>query len=190
MYTYRITGHFGNYGSSAAAFVDREDPFFSRRMYSFAISTNYRHRKGHRFMRRLTERINPLVASLEMYPWRGPAEPIRIRNAHRFIPYYTDLGRRAANKVSRKVTGRLIFPGKPEDSRAHSAASSLLQYARESHSGGLRLSELRTGSLYESTRLKHFLESAEHPTFRGSTLLGRFLTAELALDLADSDLGD
>src|SRR5918911_3041061 len=55
MYAYRITGHFGNYGSSAAAFVDREDPFFSRRMYSFAISTNYRHRKGHRFMRRLTE---------------------------------------------------------------------------------------------------------------------------------------
>jgi hypothetical protein len=178
LYAYKSTGHFGAYRSSDDGLLQAELPFYYRPVFEAAFSTDFRHRNGHRLMRAMTARLDPRVAALQTTRG-GPAEPVRVTNAHRYWPYYAGLARRAVTKVSEKLTGRpLLLPveGFPWAADAHRNVLVGL-------GGGalLRPEQLVSADLYRPDALAQLLQASTQPGFTQSALLGRILTVELAL---------
>jgi hypothetical protein len=188
MYAYKGTGHVGLHGPAFGAFVSRQLPFFFKPIFTAAISTNWRYRNGHALMRHMIERLSPRVAAIPT-TWGGPAEPIRVQNMHRFLPYYADIGRRAANKLSEKAFGRGWF-ARPEavDSRTVAARRALLEYVSGDKTMPPKYSNMRSAPLFNPKQLDEFLLQALEPCFPDTALFGRVLTVELALRATDSTL--
>lgn len=186
MYAYKMTGHFGAYLSAAGAFVQAQLPFYFRPVFSAAFSTNYRHRNNHRLMRHMIVSLDARIAALETASG-GPAEPWRVSNIHRFLPYYARTGRRAANKLTQKALGRPLFPSaKPRAARIDAARRAVLGRIRED--GGLDHATMRSAALYDRRALDELLARAARPDFGNERLLGRILTIELTLRAADAAL--
>jgi asparagine synthetase B (glutamine-hydrolysing) len=180
MFLYKMTGHFGIYRSADAAFIQAEVPLYSKQMYTTAISLNYRHRRNHRLVRHMIWRLDPRAAAIETDSG-GPAEPWRLTNLHRFVPYYAQLGRKAVNKVGQKFLGRrLVAPLEsgnwwcpPEARRA--MLSSL------GGNGPLSHATMRSAALFDGASLGDFLARAREDDFDDASLLGRILAVEVGL---------
>jgi hypothetical protein len=183
MDTYQSTGGFGIQGSAAAVFLDRILPFYSKALFVSAISADYRQRRFHRLMRRMTHRLSPAVAAVEARPWGGPVAPVTFRNAHRFIPYYLDIAKRGSKKLGVPIGRR-----PPVDARTVEAREALLSHAEEVCGGRLRAGDFRSAPLFRREALENLLQEARSPAFSNDRLLGRVLTVELALRAADSAL--
>lgn len=104
--------------------------------------------------------------------------PGRLTNLHRFAPYYTQLARRAANKVGERLMGRAPWP--IVGSRPPWVEEGTRLYVV---SLGLTPSSMLTGNLYDRLALESLLKGVE----RGGPVtdeVGRIVTVELAVRLA------
>lgn len=173
---YKNTGHAGAYSSADGHYLTARLPCYLKPIFTTAFSTSHRFRNHHRLMRAIIGRLNPAVARIATDSG-GPAEPWRWTNLHRFLPYYAQLARRAANKASEGLIGRALWP----------IAGSRPQWVEEGtrrYVASLELtpSSMLSGSLYDRRSLESLLESVH----RGGSItdeLGRILTVELALRL-------
>jgi hypothetical protein len=186
LYAYKMTGHFGAYRSADGVALDAILPFYLKPVFTAAFSTNYRYRDAHRLMRHMINRLDPRIAALPTSAG-GPAQPRRAANIHRFLPYYGDLGIRAARKVSQRTLGRAVLPQRsPTRYFGHPERRAVLRQL-----GGerpLTHEHMRSSSLYKRDELDAFFQRAQSANFSDSTLLGRILTVELALRAAGATL--
>lgn len=184
LHAYRTTGHLGAFRSAAAAFLDAELPFYYKRVYDTAISTNYRYRNNHGLMRHMIDALDPRIAA---FPTSigGPAQPQRIRNLHRFWPYYRHYGRKAITKVGQRLFGRalLLPPPVPDTLRARARRAII-----DSFDDGqpLRHRTMRCAALFRADVVDDLLARAGDPNFEDTNMLGRILTAEMAMRLVDA----
>jgi hypothetical protein len=180
LYAYKVTGHFGTYRSADSAFLHAELPFYFRPIFTAAFSTSQRHRDNHRLMRHMIARLDQRVAAVATSTG-GPAEPWRPTNLHRFVPYYAQIARKAVNKLSQRTLNRPLLPERNEAWWSPPAA-------RGAAVAALGEGELRSRALYDERVLAALLGGAGDPRFAETTVLGRVLTAELALRAADASL--
>ena len=180
MYAYKATGHFGTYRSADAAFLDARLPFYLKPVFNAAFSTSHRHRDGHRLMRHMISRLDPRLGAVTTSTG-GPAEPRRLTNVHRFAPYYAQLAQKALNKLTQRAFGRTLAPERVRSWWCPPAARSAAIDAL-----GARGGELRLGPLLDPAAVGGLFERAGRDDFRETTVLGRVLTAELALRAVDS----
>ncbi len=135
-----------------------------------------------RLARRLIERLDPKVAAVPL-SWGGPAQPLRLTNAHRFVPFYADVGRRAANKAGERLLGRgfLKRAAQLDEQRLAGwsrALASLAPPGRE-----LRAADFHSAPLYRPDRLDDLLRRERSAA--DDELLGRIVAVELVLREAD-----
>jgi len=188
MFVYKMTGHFGIYRSADAAFIRAEVPLYSKEMYTTAISLNYRHRRNHRLVRHMTWRLDRHAAAIETDSG-GPAEPWRLTNIHRFVPYYTQWGRKAVNKVGQKFLGRrLVQPPEMGNWWCPAAARKAI-VGSLAGDGPLEYETMRSAPLFDRTKLGELLTGArEDEHFADTGLLGRIVAIELGLRAVDASL--
>ena len=103
----------------------------------------------------------------------GPAQPTRLRNAHRFAPYYWRMANKAAHKIRRRPS--------PHPTEAPAAAGFRHAVASLRREGLLDPATMRTGELYDRAGLERLIDEAQRPDFHSWTNLGRIVTVELAL---------
>jgi Glutamine amidotransferase domain len=188
LFAYKSTGHFGAYLCADAAVMRAEVPFYLKPVFAAAFSINHRYRNGHRLMRRMIDRLDPAIAAIATTRG-GPAQPWRLRNAHRFAPYFASLGRKAVDKVTTKYLGRAYLSSGatffPWAQQANSRVIDLL-----SVDGIVDPSVMRSGPLYDPRAFERFLARARQGAVTAeSNLLGRIITVELALRETDSAIG-
>jgi len=187
LYAYKSMGHFGAYRSADLAHVQAELPFYYKPIFTTAFSTNYRFRNNHRLMRHMIQRLDPRVAAIETTRG-GPAEPWRAANLHRFVPYYATIARKAVGKVAQKWLGRpLLARGPRFDPCDLTARRAVLQHL--GWRGTLDRSDFRSTALFRADVLDGFMRRAYDEPTMDVTLLGRIITAELAMRATDGELG-
>jgi hypothetical protein len=166
--------------------LDAELPFYSKSVFVAATSSHFGFRNHHRLARQIVSILDPRIASVETATG-GPAEPWSLTNIHRFAPYYANVSRRAANKIAQRAFGHPVFKSRTP---AHSAT-------RETRDAGLRQLEATGGSRYEDLRLGALLDRHRYGDLvrrvregepADVVLLGRIVTAELALRASDGVL--
>ena len=176
VYAYRTTGHFGAYRAASEAFVSSELPPYYKGLFIAGFSAHHRFRNGHKLHRGVIGRINPTIGAVETERG-GPAQRMRLRNAHRFAPYYLRLGRTAVRKIrGSKVSGASEGPAQAGYRRA-------IRSMRDD--GLLDPSSMRSGELYNATVLTELLDRADRESFGGWGMLGRIATLELSLRAVD-----
>jgi glutamine amidotransferase-like protein len=186
MYAYKSMGHFGAYRSADEAYLRAELPFYYKPLFTTAFSTNFRFRNNHRLMRHMIQRLDPHVAAIETTRG-GPAEPWKATNLHRFLPYYGTIARKAISKVAQKTLGRTVFATGARFNPCDLPARRVL-FDHLGWKGRLERSDFRSATLFQPRALDEFLRRAySHPTI-DVTLLGRLVTAELAVRATDARL--
>jgi hypothetical protein len=186
LHAYKNTGHFGAYLSASAGTIHPELPFYLKEVFTAPFSTNYRHRGSHRLMRHMIDALDPRLAAVETEAG-GPAQPMRLSNGHRFLPYYATLARRAAAKLSQRGLPRPILTAHtPPDLTQAEARAALVQTLDEGRP--LRHKSMRSAPLFARDAVNDLLARAGDPNLRERELLGRVLTVELALRTADASV--
>lgn len=180
MYVYRAISHFGAFRSAFDAHVRTELPFYFKDVFSAGFSANHRWRNGHRLHRGVIERLSPELSAVATERG-GPAQGFRVSNAHRFLPYYTGLGRVAV----RKIRGRSAPSSGLPASQATAYAQSVQELRAE---GVLDARSMRTGSLYDAQALEDLVSRAGLPGFTSWAQLGRIATVELTLRKTEATL--
>ena len=179
LFAYKMTGHFGAYTGAASSVLRSELPFYLRPVFLSAFSTSYRHRNGHRLMQRMIEELQPSAAAIRTTRG-GPAQPMRVGNLHRFLPYYANL----AAKAVEKATGMRVYVPAAER-RARIPAARFLA-ARSLLGDDVR--SFRSLALYKREELERLFSEAAQPAFPHATLLGRIVTVEAALRAVDTEV--
>jgi hypothetical protein len=180
-YAYKATGHFSAFRAADDVQLVAQLPYYFRPVFEAGFSLPQRHRDGHKLQRILIPRLDPAVAAVETTSG-GPALPMRPSTVHRYLPYYTSLAKRGLNKTTAKVTGREPFPPRRDfhwdEARANAnVVSHLLE------SGVLDWGRLRTRPLLSPIGVARFRAGRVPPV-----MLGRLLTAEMALHATDTGL--
>ena len=178
LHAYKMTGHYGAYTGAASSVLRAELPNYMRPVFLAAFSTSYRHRNGHRLMQHMIEELQPSAAAIRTTRG-GPAQPMRVRNVHRFLPYYV----RLASKAAERVTGLHIHVPRAErrvpiPSTRRLAARTLLGDVRS----------FRSRALYRGDELERLFGDAAQPEFAQATLFGRIVTVEAALRAVDAEI--
>ena len=185
LYAYKSMGHFGAYQSASRGTIHVELPFYFRDAFNAPFSVAPAHRNMHRLMREMIRLLDMPIARLPTTTG-GPAEPLSVRNAHRFLPYLQHRG----SGIARKLTQRL--PG-PTIGAIRSSVPATVREARQRQleelraRTGLEPARMRAGSLYDARGLAQLASSATATT-DGWVTLGRIITIELALEAVDSAL--
>ena len=188
LHAYKNTGHFGAYLSAAAGIMAAELPYYFKPVFTAAFSTSHRHRGSHRLMRHMLYALDPRLAAVDTEAG-GPASPLTLGNAHRFIPYYTTLARRATRKLSQRAPWPLLTPQRPADPARAQARAALVASLDDGRP--LRHETMRSAALYKRDPLNALLARAGDPNLGGTaTPLGRILTVELALRSVDTGIED
>jgi len=184
IYAYKSIGHFGAYRSASEASLRTEMPFYYRDVFSATFSAHHRWRNWHRLQKGMIERLSPAMARVPT-TLGGPAEPLRVRNAHRFLPYLSD----AAQATVRKLRGRQRGRGS-----VNAVTEWGTRYERvltELRAGGLLdPGTMRSAELYDADRLTASLDRARGPDYPGWTVLLRIATLEAALRAASATSRD
>jgi hypothetical protein len=178
LYAYKVMGHFGAYTGAASSVMRSELPFYMRPVALAGLSSGHRHRNGHRLMQHMIHELMPAVAAVRTTRG-GPAQPMRLVNVHRFLPYY---GRLASHLVT-KATGVHVYSPRgqrrvPIPSEVRVAARKLLGDARS----------FRSRALYRRDELEGLVADAAQPEFAHATLFGRIVTVEAALRAVDAEV--
>ncbi len=173
MYVYRAVSHFGAFRSAFDAHIRTELPFYFKDIFSAGFSAHHRWRNGHRLHRGVIERLSPRLSAVATERG-GPAQPFRLTNAHRFLPYYTRLARTAVRKIRGTPAPAAPMPV----SQASAYALSIQELRGE---GVFDPQSMRTGTLYDPEALERMVQHAATPGFRDWTQLGRIATLELSV---------
>jgi hypothetical protein len=180
-YAYKSGGHFGAYRAADDFGISAQLPYFFEPIFSTAFSMQAQHRNGFRLMRSMMQRLDPRIAAMETTRG-GPATPMRLSTLHKYAPYYALLARKGVNKLSAKATGEPWWPfpmNYPWDESAARAA--VVNQLRGS--GLLDWDNLRIRALLSDNGIRRLAEGEA-----GSAMLGRVLTAELALAVTSTTL--
>ena len=182
VYAYKSTGHFGAYQAAADAWIHMELPFYLKSVWTTTTSTSPRHRNFHRLMREMMRRLDPTIAAIQTETG-GPAEPVSARNIHRFAPYPWRRGKRFAARLQ----GKIFKATDPTASARDLAAAGLVAKLREA--GRLEPRQMRSAAVYDPERLERVLAAAvAAPATVDWGLVGRVITAELALEAVDAGI--
>jgi hypothetical protein len=186
LYALKMTGHSGAYQAAAGASIDLEVPFYLKPVLLTVISVARRHRRFHRLMRGMMRELDPAIAAIQTETG-GPAEPPTLRNLHRFAPY----GWRRGQRFAMRVRGRLPSAAEPRDlatpPQPQAAQAALIGALDDA--GRLDPARMRSASLYDAERLTELLARAvSHPQSVDWDAVGRIVTVEMALELADAGL--
>jgi hypothetical protein len=180
IYAYKSTGHFGAYRSASEASVCTEMPFYYRDVFTATFSAHHHWRNWHRLQKGMIHRLSPAMASVPT-TLGGPAEPLRVTNAHRFLPYLTDAGRATVRKLRGRQRGR---------GSANAAAEWGPRYERVltglRAEGLLDPETMHSAELYDAERLTATLDRARRPDLAVWTVLSRIATLEAALRAASA----
>ena len=185
LHAFKSTGHHGAYRSAAAAFLDAQLPFYLKPIFTAVTSTSSRFRNYHRLQRHVIAGLNRNLAAIKTTRG-GPAEPWRLSNLHRFTPYYGRFAGKAINLLSQKAIRRPVLPHRQSGSpaAAHAAVVSHLEKC-----AGFRYDDLRLAPLLHRDSFEELISRARNPAVEhNATLLGRIITAELALRETDGTL--
>jgi Glutamine amidotransferase domain len=173
LFTYKMMGHFGAYTGAATSVLPTELPFYLRPVFLSAFSVSYRHRLGHRLMQCMIEDLQPRAAAVRTTRG-GPAQPIRIGNVYRFVPYFL----RLTVKALEKVTGMHVYRPRAE---RRTPMSPELRLAALQTVLGEDAESMRSGVLFKAAELDRLFGEAEQPDFARGQIFGRILTVEAAL---------
>ncbi len=181
-YAYKAgSGHFGAYRAADDLDLTAELPFFYSPVFSDAFSVHHRHRDGFRLMRELIHRLDKDIARIPTTRG-GPAVPMRASTLPKYLPYYAILGRKGVNKISHKVTGRAWWPFPVHHPWPE----------RESNAAVVENLQDRSLLDWDDLRIRALLTTAGVERLRrgetGASMLGRVLTAELALAATGTEL--
>jgi hypothetical protein len=186
LYAFKSTGHFGAYRSAAAAFLDAQLPFYFKPIFTAVTSTNGRFRNNHRLQRHVIAQLDRNLAAVGTVTG-GPAEPWRPSNLHRFAPYYGRIARKAVNKLSQKAMGRPVLPSR-HPTRPVAAHAAVIDHLEKT--ADFRYDDLRLAPLLRRDAFEELVRGARDPAVADATMLGRVITAELALRETDGVLQD
>jgi asparagine synthase (glutamine-hydrolysing) len=145
-------------------------PFMFRRPLEAALTAPISVRARNRMARALIDRLDPALAAL---PMAGgyPASPIRLSNAHRFLPLLAENAAKAVQRA-RRAFGKTA-------SRPPSASAAAVLWAQEEVPALLLPARMSTAGLYDPAALAAFFEASKAPGFAEPRKLGRILTLEL-----------
>ena len=175
-------------GGTVAAVLGQQRvplPFDFKENLCHALSVNYRWRKHSRLFRKLLERINPELARMETADG-GPALPMRLNNAHLFIPYWLDASEKLAWKVGYKYLGRALWSKRNlgQDGKAYPYERWLRQtVSKLIEDGILSIEKMGSAELYQSSQLKTLLDSSQPWDLARETLISRIIAVEMTLRL-------
>lgn len=178
LWLYRETAHAGAWLSLGAGIMRIMTPLFSPRIVAYAMSLDPRLRRGNRVVRHLFERLAPALAEIEV-EGRGPAGPIRLRSAHRFLPSRLHRLRRMVDKAAQIALDRRLAGGPRAEGFDRVAWRRTIVDALR-REGVLEPTAMATGGLYRRGPFEAFLARAAAPGFGDEALLGRVVTVELA----------
>jgi hypothetical protein len=183
IYAFKSTGHFGAYQAAAGAWVHMEMPLYLRPAFEATVSSRPRNRNFHRLQREMMRQLDPALAALPTETG-GPAEPLRIGNAHRFTAYPWRRGKRFASRLRGRVLG-----GRGDASPTSQEAARGELIGRLRGEGRLDPARMRSAQVYDPGRLAELLErAAARPAAVDWTTVGRLVTVELALEAVDAGL--
>lgn len=177
-------------GRTVAAILGQQRvplPFYFKENLRLALSINYRWRMHSRLFRTLLERINPKLAGMEIADG-GPALPMRLSNAYRFIPYWLDTGEKLAWTVGTKYLGRP--PWRKRNQGQDGRAYPIHRWVRETVSqlaedNILQPDTMCSASLYQPASLQALLDMSQPASQANETLFSRIIAVEMAMRLVE-----
>jgi hypothetical protein len=181
IYAYKNTAHTGAHISAVMGQQRAIVPLFFKDSVTCAISTHFKWRNHSRLIRLLMEKVNPVLASIETTSG-GPALPMRATNLHKFVPYWSLIGKQLVRKTSRALLGRNLLPAARDEFATYPLTrwrQDTLDYIEQSNI--LNHAQMRSGRLYNAEHLANFLKRARTEEFGQETFLSRILTVEMAL---------
>jgi hypothetical protein len=181
VYAYvKAPAHFGAYRNADATLLEAHLPLYERTTYEAAFTTHYRWRNEHRLMRQMMASLDPAVAGIPTTRG-GPAIPRSVGNFPRFAPYFVRLGHKGLGKVTSRLDRQQHLSS--DVGQYHwlpEANARLLQTMTEAaHAPSSRLFD--EGGLDRVVVLEA-LQAEACDAYGQAVLLGRLLTAELALN--------
>jgi hypothetical protein len=184
VYAYvKAPAHFGAYRSADATLLQAHLPLYGRATYEAAFTTHYRWRNGHRLMREMMARLDPAVAVVPTTRG-GPAVPMSPRNAYLFAPYFVQLARKGMAKASSELLGaRQPRTGVGQFHWLHDANEHLGQAMSEVMQA--RPSRLFDDAGVDRVAVLEALRPDASDAHGRAIVIGRLLTADLALKVAD-----
>jgi asparagine synthase (glutamine-hydrolysing) len=185
LYAYKSMAHFGAYQSAARGTINVELPFYAKPAFLAAFSVAPRHRNSHRLARAAMAMLDKQVAALPT-THGDLATPLRLRNAHRFIPFLSNRARGAARKLTQNLPGPTVG-ALAADTPEHVVAARRRVLADFAATTKLDPARMRSGGLYDGVALRRLARSADATT-RGWATLGRLITVESALNAVDAAL--
>jgi hypothetical protein len=161
-------------------------PFYFKENLSRAISVNYRCRTHSRLFRRLLERINPKLAGVETADG-GPALPMRLSNAHQFIPYWLDAGEKLAWTIGIKYLRKPPWTKRNlgQDGKAYPTGRWLQETISQLMTEDILLpGKMCSANLYKNLELNNLLGSPIPWNPAREALISRIIAVEMAMHLA------
>ncbi|MBI4787779.1 MAG: hypothetical protein HY782_12105 [Chloroflexi bacterium] len=179
VWAFRETGHVGAWTSFAGGLLRYLPPLFSKDIFTFVTSLDYRWRVNNSLVKHVLDKYRPVLSNIEV-EGRGPAAPLRLDNWYRFIPSRLAYARKAADKFSQIAFGKTLWQA------TRPVSYSRLEWRQEivRHAAARGLFDpaaMHSGNLYRPERLASFLSDAQTETFKHEEFLGRVLTVEMAL---------
>ncbi len=186
LWTYRETGHVGAWTSFGSGLLRVLPPLFSKQIIQHVISLNYRWKRDNTLVKSILLKYKPDLAKINV-EGRGPAVPLKLTNAHLFLPSRLQRGRKAAGKLAQIALGKAMLNNvRAEGYSRVEWRNAILNYA-QAHTL-LEPRMMRSARLYDSAALTTFLAQARTETFHDDEFLGRILTVEMALVAAGASL--
>lgn len=158
-------------------------PFNLKSGVETVMSVNPKWRTQDRLFRLMLERVNPALSAIETADG-GPALPMRLTNAYKFVPYWLNITEKLLWRVGRKVFRKSLWRKRDHGPAGQSYPEA--QWRRDTlnalaDQGLLDPTKMRAIGLYDPKQLQQLLEQAQQDNFKNEALLGRILALEMAL---------
>jgi hypothetical protein len=184
LHAYKSMGHGGAYRYADGAFLETELPFYFKPIFSTAISTNFRFRNSHGLHRHMISSLDQKVASIRT-THGGTALPDKWR-PDRKLAYHAGVARKAVNKMTAQAFGVAWLT--VDHPFAWEQAANGAVVSRLAETGVLDWTQMRIAPVLRRDRLDALVTRSLYPDFSGSSILGRVITAEMALRVTDTSL--
>lgn len=180
------TAHYGAYAGAARGMLDLEVPGFLRPIWTAAFSIHPSQRRFRRMQRHLLEHLRADVARIRT-AGGGPAQPVRVTNAHLFASGVTETVFRSVRKKLEIATGKPLRAATSVGVQRQTAARVATVRSLGLDDAGGRAS-MRSARLFDPERLGQMCDNAGAlPPVQAATL-ARILTVEMALRACDAEL--
>jgi len=175
------TIHAGAHVSAVLGLQRAITPFYFKAGIRLVMSVNPKWRKRNRLFRRMIERMNPAVASIETTDG-GPAGPMHLTNLPAFTPLFLHEGKKLTWALGNRFLGIHLWNKDRRVGSDYPIARWRIETEKELvERGVLEPDEMVSAELYDREVLAQFLAEAANDDFKHEALLSRVATVELAL---------